>query len=312
MIYKIIFPLLTLFTLSFASFQEVRIGKIDDFYKDKLTEQQLRTIIDEIKYTFESELNMNIFDYSQNGKPIDILFETPSKLEEKIQKKIENINSKLEKIQELKILFPQIKEEMTISQNSYNEQTSILNKKIEALNEYIRDVNKKGSLSKDEYLKVQNYINNEKNQIDLESKKQKKYHMDLTRLFNHYNQKVFSFNNLVNDVNRLNNEIESMNRSFKKIKGKTFGEENTTIKSYYKDGELVKEKSTTTTMNKIEIYGFDNLKQLKAVLAHEIAHLVGIPHIEAKNALMNPILDKSQEENLVLTPEDILNFKENF
>lgn len=312
MIYKIIFPLLTLFTLSLASFQEIRIGKIDDFYKDKLTEQQLRTIIDEIKYTFESELNMNIFAYSQNGKPIDILFETPSKLEEKIQKKIENINSKLEKIQELKILFPQIKEEMTISQNSYNEQTSILNKKIEALNEYIRDVNKKGSLSKDEYLKVQNYINNEKNQIDLESKKQKKYHMDLTRLFNHYNQKVFSFNNLVNDVNRLNNEIESMNRSFKKIKGKTFGEENTTIKSYYKDGELVKEKSTTITMNKIEIYGFDNLKQLKAVLAHEIAHLVGIPHIEVKNALMNPILDKSQEENLVLTPEDILNFKENF
>lgn len=312
MIYKIIFPLLTLFTLSFASFQEVRIGKIDDFYKDKLTEQQLRTIIDEIKYTFESELNMNIFAYSQNGKSIDILFETPSKLEEKIQKKIENINSKLEKIQELKILFPQIKDEMSISQNSYNEQTSILNKKIEALNEYIRDVNKKGSLSKDEYLKVQNYINNEKNQIDLESKKQKKYHMDLTRLFNHYNQKVFSFNNLVNDVNRLNNEIESMNRSFKKIKGKTFGEENTTIKSYYKDGELVKEKSTTITMNKIEIYGFDNLKQLKAVLAHEIAHLVGIPHIEAKNALMNPILDKSQEENLVLTPEDILNFKENF
>ena len=312
MIYKIIFPLLTLFTLSLASFQEIRIGKIDDFYKDKLTEQQLRTIIDEIKYTFESELNMNIFAYSQNGKPIDILFETPSKLEEKIQKKIENINSKLEKIQELKILFPQIKDEMTISQNSYNEQTSSLNKKIEALNEYIRDINKKGSLSKDEYLKVQNYINNEKNQIDLESKKQKKYHMDLTRLFNHYNQKVFSFNNLVNDVNRLNNEIESMNRSFKKIKGKTFGEENTIIKAYYKDGELVKEKSTTTTMNKIEIYGFDNLKQLKAVLAHEIAHLVGIPHIEAKNALMNPILDKSQEENLVLTPEDILNFKENF
>lgn len=312
MIYKITFPLLTFFTLSFASFQEVKIGKIDDFYKDKLTEQQLRTIIDEIKHTFESELNMNIFDYSQNGKPIDILFETPSKLEEKIQKKMENITLKLEKIQELKTLFPRIKDEMTILENSYNEQTSILNKKVQELNEYIRDINKRNGLSKDEYLKVQNYINIEKNKIEEESKKQKKYQMDLTKLFNHYNQKVFSFNNLVNDTNRLNNEIESMNRSFKKIKGKTFGEENTTIKTYYKDGELVKEKSTTTTMSKIEIYGFDNLKQLKAVLAHEIAHLVGIPHIEAKNALMNPILDKTQEENLVLTSEDILNFKENF
>ena len=64
-------------------------------------------------------------------------------------------------------------------------------------------------------------------------------------------------------------------------------------------------------MNKIEIYGFDNLKQLKVVLAHEIAHLVGIPHIEVKNALMNPLLDKNQDE-LVLSSEDILNFKENF
>ncbi len=102
-----------------------------------------------------------------------------------------------------------------------------------------------------------------------------------------------------------------MSRNFKKIKGKVFAEENTTIKTYYKDGQLVKEKNSTISMNKIEIYGFDNLKQLKVVLAHEIAHLVGIPHIEVKNALMNPLLDKNQDE-LVLSSEDILNFKENF
>ncbi|MDZ7818627.1 MAG: matrixin family metalloprotease [Aliarcobacter sp.] len=312
MIYKTIFPLLTFITFSFASFQEIKIGKIDDSYKDKLSVQQLRTIIDEIEYTFESELNMNIFDYSQNGKPIDILFETPSKLEEKIKKKMEKLNSRIEKIEELKILFPKMKDEMTISQNNHNEQTSILNKKVEDLNEYVRNINKKTNLSKDEYSNAQNYINIEKTKIDLDSKKQKKSQKNLTKLFNHYNQKVFLFNTLVNDSNRLSTEIESMSRNVKKIKGKTFGEENTTIKTYYKEGQLVKEKSSITTMNKIEIYGFDNLNELKVVLAHEIAHLVGIPHIEAKNALMNPILHKTQEEKLVLTPEDILNFKENF
>ena len=46
-------------------------------------------------------------------------------------------------------------------------------------------------------------------------------------------------------------------------------------------------------MNKIEIYGFDNKQELKVILAHEIAHLVGIPHINVKDALMNPILQKS-------------------
>lgn len=309
--YKIIFLLFLSFSSLFASFQEVKIGKIDDFYKDKLSEHQLKIIIDEIEHTFESQLNMNIFDYSQNGKPIDIIFETPSKLEEKIKEKMEKFTLKLEKIEELKTQFPKIKEEMTIFQNTYNEQSFILNKKIEELNEYVRNINKKTNLSKNEYLEAQNYINIEKSEIDIEGKKQKKSHKDLTKLFNSYNQKVFSFNNLVNDSNRISNEIESMSRNFKKTKGKVFAEENTTIKTYYKDGQLVKEKSSIISMNKIEIYGFDNLKQLKVVLAHEIAHLVGIPHIEVKNALMNPLLDKNQDE-LVLSSEDILNFKENF
>jgi hypothetical protein len=311
MYYKIIFLLFFSFDSLFASYEQLRIGRIDDFYKDKLSEHQLKIIIDEIEHIFESQLNMNIFDYSQNGKPIDIIFETPSKLEEKIKEKMEKFTLKLEKIEELKIQFPKIKEEMTISQNTYNEQSSILNKKIEELNEYVRNINKKTNLSKDEYLEAQNYINIEKSGIDIEGKKQKKSHKDLTKLFNSYNQKVFSFNNLVNDSNRISNEIESMSRNFKKIKGKVFAEENTTIKTYYKDGQLVKEKNSTISMNKIEIYGFDNLKQLKVVLAHEIAHLVGIPHIEVKNALMNPLLDKNQDE-LVLSSEDILNFKENF
>ena len=311
MYYKIIFLLFFSFDSLFASYEQLRIGRIDDFYKDKLSEHQLKIIIDEIEHIFESQLNMNIFDYSQNGKPIDIIFETPSKLEEKIKEKMEKFTLKLEKIEELKIQFPKIKEEMTISQNTYNEQSSILNKKIEELNEYVRNINKKTNLSKDEYLEAQNYINIEKSGIDIEGKKQKKSHKDLTKLFNSYNQKVFSFNNLVNDSNRISNEIESMSRNFKKIKGKVFAEENTTIKTSYKDGQLVKEKNSTISMNKIEIYGFDNLKQLKVVLAHEIAHLVGIPHIEVKNALMNPLLDKNQDE-LVLSSEDILNFKENF
>ena len=155
MYYKIIFLLFFSFDSLFASYEQLRIGRIDDFYKDKLSEHQLKIIIDEIEHIFESQLNMNIFDYSQNGKPIDIIFETPSKLEEKIKEKMEKFTLKLEKIEELKIQFPKIKEEMTISQNTYNEQSSILNKKIEELNEYVRNINKKTNLSKDQYLEAQ-------------------------------------------------------------------------------------------------------------------------------------------------------------
>ena len=174
--------------------------------------------------------------------------------------------------------------------------------------EYVRSINQKTNLTKNEYIKAQNYINSQKAKISIESKEQKKSHKEIIKLFNSYNQKVFSFNNLVKESNQIGNEIESMSRNTKKIKGKTFGENNITIKTYYKDGRLVKEKSNKITTNKIEIYGFDNLKELKVILAHEIAHLVGIPHINVDNALLNPIIQKKQLENLHLTLEDIENF----
>jgi hypothetical protein len=312
MIYKTILLLFVLFTFSIASFQEVRIGRIDDYFSNKLTKEQLRTIIDEIEYTFESQLNTNIFDYSPNGKDIDILYVTPSKLEQKISKKMEKFALKQEKINEIKMLFPIKQKENDNLQNTYNEQTKIVNKKVQILNTYVREVNKKKNLSKDEYQKNRNYVDSEKKKIDLEIKEQKKIHRNLTKAFNSYNQKIFSYNNLINESNRLSSEIESMSSSFKKIRGKTFGEQNIIYKTYTKDGKVVKEKSIVDSMNKIEIYGFDNLKELKVVLAHEIAHLVGIPHVEAANALMNPILEKSQQDKLILTPADILNFKENF
>ena len=55
-----------------------------------------------------------------------------------------------------------------------------------------------------------------------------------------------------------------------------------------------------------------NPYQFLLTLIHEIAHLVGIPHINVKDALMNPILQQNQINELSLTKSDILNFKKNF
>jgi predicted Zn-dependent protease len=52
--------------------------------------------------------------------------------------------------------------------------------------------------------------------------------------------------------------------------------------------------------------------ELKAIIAHEIGHLVGIPHISDKGALMNPILQENQKRRLELTNADIKNFNKYF
>ena len=292
MIYKIIFLILILFNISFASYQEVRIGNIDDYYKDKISEQQLKTIIDEIENTLETQLNMNIFDYSINGKPIDILYVQESKLEKNISKKIDKLTLKKNKLESLKGFFLTQKDEIDKLQEFYTNQTNLLNK--------------------NEYDSVQEYVKNERKKIDFDLKEQKKIQSDLTKTLNHYNQKVFSYNDISREINMLASEIESMSRSVRKINGRTFGLEETTLKTIYKDGKLIQEKNVKTNMNKIEIYSFDSLAQLKVIIAHEIVHLLGIPHIEVNNALMNPLLQNSQIENLYLTFEDIENFRNNF
>ena len=311
MIYKTIF-LILLFNISFASYQEVRIGKIDDYYKDKLSEQQLKTIIDEIENTLETQLNINIFDYSSNGKPIDILYVPDSKLENDISKKIDKLNSKKEKLENLKDFFSIQKNEIDRLEESYTIQTNLVNNKVDILNNYIKEVNKQKSLDKNEYNRVQEYVKKERSKIDLDLKEQKKAQSNLTKTLNHYNQKVFSYNNLSREINTLVNQIERMTRSVKKINGRTFGLQETTLKTIYKDGKMTQEKSVKTDMDKIEIYSFDSLAQLKVVIAHEILHLVGIPHIQASGALMNPLLQKNQIERLYLTKEDIENFRNNF
>jgi predicted Zn-dependent protease len=98
----------------------------------------------------------------------------------------------------------------------------------------------------------------------------------------------------------------------KEVKGVAKGYTKTVLKTVYKDGKQYRTKETKNYMEKIEIYGFDNLEQLKTILAHEILHLVGVGHIDTKGALMNLILQENQVKNLHLTSEDIKNFQNSF
>jgi hypothetical protein len=312
MIFKKIFLISILYNISIASYQEVRIGKIDDYYKGKITKEQLKNMIEDIENTLEAQINMNIFDYSINGKPIDIIHIPDSKLERDISKKIEKLTSKKEKLIDLKDFFSTSKDEIEKLQEFYTSKTNLLNKKVNILNNYIKEVNKQKKLSESEYNRLQEYVRNEREKIAIDLKEQKKIQSNLTKTLNHYNQKIFSYNNLSGEINALVSEIESMSRSVKKINGRTFGLEETTLKITYKDGKQTQERSVQTNMNKIEIYSFDSLAQLRVVLAHEIIHLVGIPHIESKGALMNPILQNNQIENLYLTFDDIENIRNNF
>jgi len=296
----------------YAQYEMVKIGKIDEYYQDKITQNQLQFIIDEIEKTLEAQLGVNIFGYSQSGKPIDILYLSPSKKKINLKnglKKIEIIKRKIDRLQEHIVLK---KEYIRKKEDELQSVNNKLNQEINKLNLYIETANKEDITSKTRYQEIQKYIKTNKQKIKKQTnifyQKKTKYNNSLKS----YNQQISLHNTLVNQYNRLQRKIEILTRSMKEIKGAAKGYTQTIFKTVYKDGKQYNTRETKNYMEKIEIYGFDNFDQLKTILAHEILHLVGVGHIQRQGALMNPILQENQVKNLYLTPDDIINFKRLF
>lgn len=312
MINKII--LLTLFLIGNvnAGVEEVRIGTIDEHYSKVITNIELKQILSDIENTFENQLGFDVFNYSNSGKPIDIIYLAPQRLEKQIKSKIKKLERKKVQIDELKSQFPEDKARIDEYQKGLNKFASYINEMTISLNSYIENANKQRNFNSSQYKSAQRYVQEKQDRIKREIKNLRKERRTLRRMSDKYNKKIRKLNNLVRSHNTLSNQITRMSRSIKKVKGKTFGSKEISLKTYYKDGKKVKKRTETTNMTKIEIYGFETKNQLKAVLAHEIGHLVGIPHINVKNALMNPILQENQIQNLMLIQADIRNFKKNF
>jgi len=194
----------------------------------------------------------------------------------------------------------------------YKRQNNLYNRKLRIFNDKIDKINKKKNYTNDEYQRIKTFEKSEKEKFSREVEILNKNRRSLKKDINKYKQKITKFNDLIQKYNMEKNKLVGMLRNYKNIKGRTFGFQKVELKTYHEAGKKVKVQKLTTNMNKIEIYGFSNLRELKAVLAHEIAHLVGIPHINVKNALMNPILQKNQLKKVSLTREDIKAFKEYF
>lgn len=301
--FRILISILFLYNLLYANIPKVSIGTIDRYYKDKISVKQLKIIVNQIEREFESALNANLFDYDENGIRINLIYTPYSKLEKQILNKKEKLDSLEKKIDNQKTDILLSKKKNLILRDSFSKQNKILNNKIASLNRFIKKINGQKNISNKEFVDAKTYVSIEQKKINKEIQRVKLEHRKVSQIINSFNKKLIKYNNLIRTYNINTRELESLTRGFKKIKGKTF---KLITKQKTKNGTKV----LKNYMTKIEIYGFDNIQELKAVIAHEIGHLLGVSHINIKNALMNPIIQSKQLERLHLTYDDIKVFRE--
>ncbi len=312
MIFRFYFIFLLIFDFSFAAYQKITIGKIDSYYKNKITKEQLIHIINEIENNLEKKLNKNIFDYSPDGKPIDLLYLPQTKLEGKIKDKIQKISLLETDIKSYQNILKKQKKNLDIKKVQFYNRNKILNKNISELNKYIHTINKQKNISYHEFAQIKKDIN--KKQIDIKKEKKQLHNQykQTNILVNNYNKIANKYNKNIENHNKYARELELINRGLSKVKGKTFINRNIKTKIVYENGKAKKANNIILDMSRIEIYGFKNINELKVILAHEIAHLVGLPHINTQGALMNPVIQSNQIKNFLLTYEDIKLFEKYF
>jgi anion-transporting ArsA/GET3 family ATPase len=296
----------------FAEHKSVKIGKIDKYYKGKITKSVLEEIIKEIESDFQSQLGFDVFDMASDGKPIDLLYVKPSMAQKRLDRYIKKYDKKVKKKEELEKYFPKEKKALESMGNKYDKEVLTFNEIVKKHNDYIVEVNSKSNLTQNQYNEIKQYETQQQRIIKLKEKKVKKIYKTLKSKQRKYNRNIASYNNLIRSINTLAKDIENLSRSIKVVKGNAISNKEITKKIYKRDGKIYKVDMQEKIDEKIEIYGFESLLELKAVIAHEIGHLVGIPHISDKGALMNPILQENQKRRLELTKADIKNFNKYF
>jgi len=297
-----------------AQYQQVKIGEISNKYKDQLSQKQLYNLIQEIKAQFDRQLGYSVFEYSQNGLPIDIVYVNESQKRKILTRYQEEMVSIQKQIELLDLQIADKRTPLNQNEKPLNDEANRLNQSIANLNSYIAKTNSTvSSLSKEQYQAIKQNVATEQSNIEKAKKifdeKRTRHNRDLRE----FNRMISRHNSLIGKYNSLVIRIESLSESIVEVKGKAIGENITKVKTYSQAGQKIVQEENYSKMEKIEIYGFDgNMNQLKAVLAHEIGHLVGVNHIEKKGALMNPILQSNQIAKMTLTQDDIKAFNNVF
>lgn len=298
-------------TMAIAQFQTVKIGDISKKYQQTLSRQQMVDLVQEIQQRFDAQLGFSVFRYAEDGLPIDILYVSESQKKKRLRQYEKELAAAAAKIDRLGGSLGDEQREITTQQTLINNEAAALNQSIKTLNRTIKANNKKvKSLTKQEYEAIRKTIAKEQQAIEHSTRafkeKQARYNRDVRS----FNRSVNSYNRWIRRYNALVIKMETLSRSIVEVKGKAIGTKTTTIKTYYDQGKKVTEKTRQSDMEKIEIYGFEgDLGQLKAIVAHEIGHLVGVGHVESERALMNPYLQSNQIEKLELTRDDIHAFR---
>jgi len=251
------------------------ISRFDNRFN--ISEESFLNAIKKAEASWEVPYGKELFVHVSQGRPRDLKINLIYDYRQEATTRLDNIGGELKDNRES---YDQLRKIFDDLRLSYEEDKAVFDQEIKAFNQKkgayearVRNFNRQGGAGVEQYSQL------EKDRLGLEAQWQ-----GLEKVQSDLNKQADEVNSLVRSINRLagilNLSVEKYN-DVNTARGETFDE------GVY---------STDGWNREIDIYEFSSEDKLVRVLAHELGHALGLPHVEDRKAIMYSYNEGSSTE----------------
>ncbi|MFH5831136.1 matrixin family metalloprotease [Halalkalibaculum sp. DA384] len=256
-----------------------RFGDIDSRFN--IARPTLEKIMREVEALWSIPGEGDLVYYHEQGEvTINFIYSSEQQFTENEKQLSNRIARARERFKALKQEYAKHSETYQQRLDTFNQKVDLYHQELDSFNTKISEWNQSGGIPESEKPRIKE----EQQELQVHKRELDRDRRELTALGEQVNRLSEQLNSIADRQNTL---VYHYNERYSHMNEFNQG-------SYMQTGQ----------QKKINIYQFDDIDNLRLVLAHEVGHALGLPHVENPRSVMYYLMDRQDVSGLQLSAED--------